>query len=144
MESQQNKCARVVTGCLAVANSEAVLACADLPPLRYVAQERGTLLREHLLRLEPEAPAHEIDIRQKRPRLKSRSHESWKRGHEKTDSRRPYRGCWRRMATEFQCTKSLDSTERETCLCEYPPWEDANLLVEFHLDLAEKYLKRLS
>ena len=98
---------------------------------------------EHLRRLEPEAPAHEIAIRQKRPRLKSRSHESWKRG-QKTDSRRPYRGCWRRMATEFQCTKTLDSTEGETCLYEFPPWEDANPLVEFHLDLAENDLKRLS
>ena len=88
-ESTKQMC-QVVTGCLAVANSEAVLACADLPPLRHVAQERATLLRERLLCLEPEAPAHETAKRQTRPRLKSRSDESWKRGHEeKTDPRRP-------------------------------------------------------
>ena len=43
------------------------------------------------------------------------------------------------MATEFQCTKTLDSTEREPCLYEYPPWEDANPLV-----VAENDLKRMS
>ena len=48
------------------------------------------------------------------------------------------------MATDFQCTKTLESTEKETSLNEYPPWEDTNPIVEFHLDLVENNLKRLS
>ena len=48
------------------------------------------------------------------------------------------------LVTEFHCTRTLDSTERQKCLYEYPPWEDANPLVEFHLDLAENNFKRLS
>ena len=57
IESQQSKFARVITGCLAPTNTPAPLACAHLSLLRNIAQERATVLREKILRLQSEKPA---------------------------------------------------------------------------------------
>ena len=107
IESQQSKCARVITGCLAPTNTPALLACAHLPPLRNIAQERATVQREKILRLPENTPAVEVAKRKTQPRLKSRSHENMKRGkNAHADSNRPFRGCWRRLAEEMECVET--------------------------------------
>ena len=78
----------------------------------YVAQERASVLRERLLRIPDDVPAHKTAKAWVQPRLKSRTHESWKRNndHEPDDTLRTHRGCWRRTATEIDCIAELDSS----------------------------------
>ena len=113
VEAAQNKCARVITGCLGLTNEKALLACTDLPPLRHVAQERASVLRERLLRIPDDVPAHKTAKAWVQPRLKSRTYESWKRNNayepDDTDTHRTHGGCWRRIATEMDCIAEMDS-----------------------------------
>ena len=146
VEAAQNKCARVITGCLGLTNEKALLACADLPPLRHVAQERASVLRERLLRIPDDVPAHKTAKAWVQPRLKSRNHESWKRNNDHepddTDTHRTHRGCWRRIATEMDCIAELDSFPREQISCQIAPWTLYQPETFFGLDVADRDIKK--
>ena len=146
VEAAHNKCARVITGCLGLTNEKALLACADLPLLRHVAQERASVLRERLLRIPDDVPAHKTAKAWVQPRLKSRTHESWKRNNDHelddTDTQRTHRGCWRRIATEMDCIAVLDSFLREQISCQFAPWTLYQPETFFRFDLADRDIKK--
>ena len=122
IEAQQNKCARVITGCLGVKRVPALLACADLPPTKRVSQERAACLRERMLRLPHDTPAWRTANSSTRPRLKSRTHEYWRRGNEDTtDAHGQFRGCWRRIAKEFDSVSKLDKLPENRTNTASPP-----------------------
>ena len=142
IEAQQNKCARVITGCLGVTRVPALLACADLPPMRHVSQERAACLFERMLRLPHDNPAWRTANSSTRSRLKSRTHESWHRGNEEsTDAHRQFRGYWRRIAKEFDSVSKLDMLPREPNQHSNAPWNKTNNDIHFRFDLAEMKLK---
>jgi hypothetical protein len=99
MESQQNKCVRLVTGCIRQTSQRALLAVADLPPLTHVAGERAAVLRERLLRLPEGTPARLTAEKVSVPRLKNKTFEARRRAGSSsqepfvTDETRPYKGC---------------------------------------------------
>ena len=126
MESQQNKCARVVTGCLHSTAQETLLACADLPPLRVVAKQKASCLRERLLRLDADTPARQTAERQVEPRLRSRTYEAARRrgSASSKDGERPFRGSWRRIAEEGELSATLNAHPREPLVAnQHPPLE---------------------
>jgi hypothetical protein len=97
--------------------------------------------RERVLRLPESVPTVETTRRKTRPRLKSKAHEAYSRRDSEdhteatTDVKRPYRGCWRRIAEESAATRTLDSPPRETMAeCRAAPCEEQNTKVQFHLE----------
>ena len=147
MESQQNKCARVVTGCLHPTAQETLLACADLPPLRVVAKQKASCLREKLLRLDADTPARQTAERQVEPRLRSRTYEAARRrgSTSSKDGERPFRGSWRRIAEEGELSATLNANPREPLVAnQHPPWNTIRNPPEFLVGLRDKCKKHLS
>ena len=147
MESQQNKCARVVTGCLHPTAQETLLACADLPPLRVVAKQKASCLRERLLRLDADTPARQTAERQVEPRLRSRTYEAARRrgSTSSKDGERPFRGSWRRIAEEGELSATLNAHPREPLMAnQHPPWNAIRNPPEFLVGLRDKCKKHLS
>ncbi|XP_075258517.1 uncharacterized protein LOC142350552 [Convolutriloba macropyga] len=144
MESQQNKCARVVSGCLHPTSQQELLACAELEPLRIIAKKRAGCLREKMLRLDEGVPAHGTASRNTIPRLRSKTHEAWKKtGKRKSaDDQREFRGSFRRIALEPESATKLDTMDREPLVvADSPPWEQRPHQASFHTDLTRR-LKR--
>ena len=149
MESQQNKCARVVTGCLHPTAQETLLACADFPPLRVVAKQKASCLREKLLRLDADTPARQTAERHVEPRLRSRTYEAARRrgSTSSKDGERPFRGSWRRIAEEGELSATLNAYPREPLVANQhppPPWNAIRNPPEFLVGLRDKCKKHLS
>ena len=104
------------------------------------------MLRERLLRIPDDVPAHKTAKAWVQPRLKSRTHESWKRNNDHepddTDTLRTHQGCWRRIATEMDCIAELDSFPREQISCQIAPWTLYQPETFFRLDLADIDIKK--
>ena len=144
MESQQNKCARVVSCCLHSTSQQEPLACAELEPLRTIAKKRAGCLREKMLRLDERVPAHGTASRNTVPKLKSKTHEAWKKiGERKSaDDQRDFRGSFCRIALEPESATKLDTRERESLVAvDSPLWEHRPKQVSFRMDLTRR-LKR--
>jgi hypothetical protein len=116
MEIQQNKCVRLVTGCLRPTRQRSLLAAADLHPLTHVVGERAAVLRERLLRLPEGTPARLTAERVSVPRLKNKTFEARRRaGSSSTqepfvkDENRQHKGCRRRIASETEAAKKLET-----------------------------------
>ena len=146
MEQQQNECARIITGCIRPTRSRALLAIADLPPLKNIAKQRAAALRERVLRLPEDTPARKTALRKVTPRLKSRAHEGYLRKQAQGDEQpeagedvlRPFRGCWRRIAEETVSASELDKLGRvnlnNALSC---PWEFSECDVGFDMSVAD-------
>ncbi|KAF0287945.1 hypothetical protein FJT64_013671 [Amphibalanus amphitrite] len=60
LEAEQNKCARLITGCIRLTCTDALLAEADLPPLSLRAKQLAGLERQRLARLPALDPARTL------------------------------------------------------------------------------------
>ena len=79
LEAEQHKCARMLTGCIRLTNSDTLITEAGLPPLAVRGRELAAMEQELFARLPPEDPARALAERHIRPRLKHRAHEAWLR-----------------------------------------------------------------
>ncbi|KAF0295113.1 ATP-dependent RNA helicase DDX51 [Amphibalanus amphitrite] len=79
LEAEQNKCARLITGCIRLTRKDALLAEADLPPLSLRAKQLAGLECQRLARLPVLDPARTLLEKEVRPRLEYRAHLAWRR-----------------------------------------------------------------
>ena len=79
IEAEQNKCARIITGCILPTNCAALLAEADLPVLAVRAKELAATEVSRIARLPQQDLAKQLLGETPRPRLKYRTHEDWAR-----------------------------------------------------------------
>uniref|UniRef100_A0A1I8GJU7 Protein kinase domain-containing protein n=1 Tax=Macrostomum lignano TaxID=282301 RepID=A0A1I8GJU7_9PLAT len=124
IEQQQNSCARIITGCMLPTRTTELLRTANLPPFGHTILERAACLRERVLRLPEDVPAHRTAARDTTSRLRNRAYESARRQEEANfnalldnDYKRPFRGCWRRIAREITGPCGLEDRPREP----FPP-----------------------
>ena len=151
LEAEQNKCARVVTGCIRLTNTSALLTEAGLPPLTIRAKELAGRELERFARLPPEDPARTLAEQCVRPRLKYKAKKAWKRACEEAatkgepppdppdeDVALSHKPCFRRVGEWMADQAGLTGLPREPLVLvpAQPPWasrEDA--AVVFHLTL---------
>ncbi|XP_043231036.1 uncharacterized protein LOC122386167 [Amphibalanus amphitrite] len=150
LEAEQHKCARVITGCIRLTNSETLITEAGLPPLAVRGWEIAAMEQERLARLPPGDPARALTERHVRPRLKHRAHEAWQRAH--TEARRrgepppdppsedtalPFKPCFRRVSQWMAKEAGLADLPREplALVPEQPPWTNPADAVTFRLSL---------
>ncbi|KAF0290997.1 putative RNA-directed DNA polymerase from transposon BS [Amphibalanus amphitrite] len=79
LEAEQNKCARLITGCIRLTRTDALLAEADLPPLSLRAKQLAGQECQRLARLPALDPARTLLEKEVRPRLEYRAHLAWRR-----------------------------------------------------------------
>ncbi|KAF0295657.1 Fructose-2,6-bisphosphatase TIGAR [Amphibalanus amphitrite] len=150
LEAEQHKCARVITGCIRLTNSETLITEAGLPPLAVRGREIAAMEQERLARLPPGDPARALTERHVRPRLKHRAHEAWQRA--RTEARRrgepppdppsedtalPFKPCFRRVSQWMAKEAGLADLPREplALVPEQPPWTNPADAVTFRLSL---------
>ncbi|KAF0305655.1 Nuclear pore complex protein Nup155 [Amphibalanus amphitrite] len=150
IEAEQHKCARVITGCIRLTNSETLITEAGLPPLAVRGWEIAAMEQERLARLPPGDPARALTERHVRPRLKHRAHEAWQRA--RTEARRrgepppdppsedtalPFKPCFRRVSQWMAKEAGLADLPREplALVPEQPPWTNPADAVTFRLSL---------
>lgn len=79
LEAEQNKCARVITGCLRVTRKDALLAEADLPALSLRALQLAGGEYQRVTRLPDGDPGRSLLLKDVQPRLHHRAHRAWAR-----------------------------------------------------------------
>ncbi|XP_043204749.1 uncharacterized protein LOC122371992 [Amphibalanus amphitrite] len=79
LEAEQNKCARLITGCIRLTRTDALLAEADLPPLSLRAKQLAGQECQRLARLPALDPARTLLEKEVRSRLEYRAHLAWRR-----------------------------------------------------------------
>ena len=93
LEAEQNKCARIITGCIRLTRTDALLAEADLPPLSLRAKQLAAQECQRIARLPALDPARTLLEKEMPPRLKYRAHQAWRRACEQAaeEQRRVHR-----------------------------------------------------
>ena len=110
LEVEQNKCARLITGCIRLTRTDALTAEADLPPLSLRAKQIAGKECQRIARLPTCDPARLLLEREAPPRLQYRAHRAGRRACEEAegDGRPPpkppdedavltYKACLRRV-----------------------------------------------
>ena len=77
IEAEQNKCARLITGCICMTKTCTFLAEADIVPLTVRAKQLAGFEYQQLTCLPEGDPARDLMLRTPTPRLKYRAHEAW-------------------------------------------------------------------
>ena len=150
IEAEQNKCARIITGCIRSTNRSALLAEADLPALTVRAKELAATEVSRIARLPPEDPAKQLFDRTPRPRLKYRAHEAWNRARASAsaegtasppppdeDVRLRHKPCLRRVGQWTLNEAGIGDSQAEPFLRTSlePPWSPHSGTVTFAVDL---------
>ena len=86
LEAEQNKCARIITGCIRLTRKDALLAEARLPPLSLRAKQIAATEHQRMLRLPAEDPARAVAERNTRPRLTYVARNAWLRAQEAAEA----------------------------------------------------------
>ena len=150
VEVEQNKCARLITGCIRLTRTGAVIAEADLVPLTVRAKQLAGVEVQRLSRLPESDPARALLLQNPPPRLKYRAHEAWTRAcAEAAVERRPppkppdedavleHKPCLRRVGRWMAEGAGLAALPAEP-LALYgcrPPWTSGEGTVRFVIDL---------
>ena len=137
IETEQNKCARVITGCIRLTRRDALLAEARLPPLSLRAKQIAAAEHQRMLRLPIDDPARAVAERCTRPRLEYVARNSWHRAQEAAavdgkspppmpdeDVVLPHKPCFRRVSQWIAKEAGIDDLPREE-MAHYkcpPPW----------------------
>ncbi|KAF0301201.1 putative RNA-directed DNA polymerase from transposon BS [Amphibalanus amphitrite] len=79
LEAEQNKCARVITGCLRATRKDALLAEAGLPTLSLRALQLAGTEYQRVIRLPPSDPGKSLFRKEVQPRLQHRAYKAWQR-----------------------------------------------------------------
>ena len=79
LEAEQNKCARIITGCLRATRKDALLSEADLPTLSLRALQLAGTEYQRVLRLPPSDPGRSLFQEEVEPRLEHRAYNAWRR-----------------------------------------------------------------
>ncbi|XP_043226976.1 uncharacterized protein LOC122384061 [Amphibalanus amphitrite] len=150
IETEQNRCARIITGCILPTNTAALLAEADLPALTVRAKELAATEASRIARLPAEDRAKQLLERDPRPRLKYRAHEAWKRACAQAaeegrpepalpdeDALLPHKPCLRRVGQWTLREAGVSGCPAEPFLrvSPEPPWSAHQGSVTFIVDL---------
>lgn len=79
LEAEQNKCSRLITGCIRLTRTGALTAEADLVPLTVRAKQLAGFEYQRIIRLPKNDPTRALMLKSPAPRLKYRAHEAWTR-----------------------------------------------------------------
>ena len=150
LEAEQHKCARIITGCIRLTRSGALLAEADLPPLTLRAKQLAGEELQRIARLPDDDPTRQLMMKTPTPRLRYRAHEAWKRAcsEAREDGRPPpkppdedvimaFKPCVRRVGRWMaEGAKIQDAAAEPLALyrCR-PPWEADTGHVQIVVDL---------
>ena len=150
LEAEQNKCARLITGCIRLTRTDALLAEADLPPLSLRAKQLAGHECQRLARLPELDPARTLMERDVQPRLQYRAHRAWRRAHEEAaaaqrpppkppdeDAVLPYKPCLRRIGRWIADEAGLGQLPIEPLALHQcrPPWAVERTPAHFVVDL---------
>ena len=150
LEAEQNKCARLITGCIRLTRTDALLAEADLPPLSLRAKQLAGQECQRLARLPELDPARTLMEREVQPRLQYRAHRAWRRAHEEAaaaqrpppkppdeDAVLPYKPCLRRIGRWIADEAGLGQLPIEPLALHRcrPPWAVERTPAHFVVDL---------
>ena len=110
LEAEQNKCARVITGCIRATRKDALLAEADLPTLSLRTMQLAGTEYQRVTRLPEDDPGRSLLQKDVQPRLEHKAYNSWSRERQEAiaegrpppkppdeSAMLPYRPCLRRM-----------------------------------------------
>ena len=138
VEAEQNKCSRLISGCIRATPTDMALRAAGLQPLHVRAKERAAILMERAKRLPAGAPIRNIAETEVTPRLKSRAYEGYQRVCNTArdrgepppplpneDAAIPSRPCWRRIANRTVEAAEISDLRREplTFIPKVAPWD---------------------
>ncbi|MEL6816674.1 MAG: reverse transcriptase family protein, partial [Cyanobacteria bacterium J06598_3] len=150
IEAEQNKCARIITGCIRPTNRHALLSEAKLAPLSVRAKELAAMEMSRLRRLPTSDPCYQLVVALPRPRLRYRAHEAWRRlCHDAEERGDPepelpdhdvvlqHKPCFRRTANWMLSEAGIGDVPAEPMVltATAPPWEHHGDTVRFFLDL---------
>ena len=152
LEVEQRRCARLITGCIKLAEKETLMAEADLPPLSLRSKELAAGEYARITRLPPDDPARTLLEETPPPRLRYRAHEAWKRAVASAEEGRlpppppadedatlNFKPCFRRVGRWIRDEAGLSDLPAEP-LALYqgaPPWHRCGDAVRFVLDLPQ-------
>ena len=150
LEAEQNKCARIITGCIRLTRTDALLAEADLPPLSLRAKQLAAQECQRIARLPALDPARTLLEKEMPPRLKYQAHQAWRRACEQAaEEQRPppkppdedavleHKPCLRRVGHWIADEAGLRDLPTEP-LALYqcrPPWAAIETPARFVVDL---------
>ena len=148
LETEQNKCARLITGCIRPTKTRALLAEANLPALTVRAKELAAMELSRAKRLPASDPTRQTLERTTTPRLKHRAHEAWIRRRENAEDDHPpeppdedtcleHKPCIRRVGSWVLAEAGLADAPSEPFItaAETPPWLDNPGAVTINVDL---------
>ena len=150
LETEQRKCARLITGCIRLTNKETLAAEANLQPLSVRAKELAALEYARITRLPEEDPARRLLSASPPPRHKNKAHEAWlkakataNRAGEPSppppdeDSTLPHRTCLRRTSKWITREAGLEGLPVEPLALFQgdPPWKLHEDTVSFVMNL---------
>lgn len=153
LEAEQNKCARVITGCIRLTQKDALLAEARLPPLSLRAKQIAATEHQRMLRLPAADPVRASAERSTRPRLEYVARTAWLRAQEAAtvnggpppptpdeDVVLTNKPCFRRVSQWIAKEAGIDSLPREE-MTHYrcpPPWIPQGRAPVFITDLPSR------
>ena len=143
-------CARLITGCIWLTRTDALLAEADLPPLSLRAKQLAGQECQRIARLPELDPARSLLEREVQPRLQYRAHRAWRRAHEEAAAaQRPppkppdedavlsHKPCVRRVGRWIAAEAGLERLSIESLALHRcrPPWAVERTPARFIVDL---------
>ena len=150
LEAEQNKCARIITGCLRATRKDALLAEADLPRLSLRAMQLAGTEYQRMIRLPTGDPGRSLLLEDVEPRLQHRAYNNWTEECEEAASTGrpppkppdefatlPNRPCLRRVGRWVADEAGVSGTPTEP-LALYrnrPPWVERSGCTRFVTDL---------
>ena len=150
LEAEQNKCARLITGCIRLTRTDALLTEADLPPLSLRAKQLAGQECQRLSRLPALDPARTLLEKEVPPRLQYRAHRAWRRACGKAaeeerpppkppdeDAVLPHKPCLRRVGQWMAAEAGLEQLPTEPLALHQcrPPWAVEETPTRFVVDL---------
>ena len=134
VESQQNHCARIITGCLCNSKGEKVVAEARLFPLSLRAKELAARERTRIQKLPADNPVKSLVMAAVKPRLKYRAREAWTRALRNDPLAQPpdddcvleFKPSFRRIAEWIELESGLQNNLVDTHTTWLLPWQETS------------------
>ena len=150
LEAEQNKCARIITGCLRATKRDALLTEADLTSLSLRALQLTGTEYQRMTRLPAGDPTRSLLQDEVQPRLQHRAHRAWRRAcGEAAEAGRPpprppdecavlpHKPCLRRVGRSMAAEAGVGNLPVEPMAlyqCQ-APWTEHTGTIQFIVDL---------